>query len=512
MNADVLLALMAKASAVFAREGEFLSFPLTPLVFSAAHLGFQDGTLPPSESLTAMAEFSRIINTIPDGVVYPPAKAAILWDVFHDVFQTAQLANSNRTQEEERQYQAALAVLYSTDQEGLRKPTAKYQAYRQWKDAWLTASQQLNNRSIEAQASSDPAVKQRWQQDRPILDRQLNDIMAHWQGEGFKDEIEKAEGIISALGAKSPSSMWESWRSLFGEGTNMLSTPDDAFFPSGFSPTDALREGAWQTFSLSRNEIASLVAQSPPELQARLDPTRQIDVDRITFEYTSVGVTRPWAPTDMFAARFWKLPAIAQILSDGAANPSGRLPGYVCGLVFARNIQTVAAAAPAPVAHPPSPLPFPPHVPSPPPSPPHVPPHPPLITPVWGPMGSAQRLTIARPFFFESVAGTPTHPLAASLSLQPRPAFAMPARTTLLAQPAKPATSPTPTVNVAAVSFARSRLQAFGVRRIVLPQGGSAQPQPSPQPAPSTPPDIQILAFICKRVPQCPDPDPTLTW
>ena len=43
-------------------------------------------------------------------------------------------------------------------------------------------------------------------------------------------------------------------------------------------------------------------------------------------------------------------------------------------------------------------------------------------------------------------------------------------------------------------------------------------PEPAPAPPPTTPPpterpgEITILAFICKRVPRAPDPDPALFW
>ena len=38
-------------------------------------------------------------------------------------------------------------------------------------------------------------------------------------------------------------------------------------------------------------------------------------------------------------------------------------------------------------------------------------------------------------------------------------------------------------------------------------------PPPPPPPAPqANPEEIAILAFICRRVPRCPDPDPTLAW
>jgi len=40
--------------------------------------------------------------------------------------------------------------------------------------------------------------------------------------------------------------------------------------------------------------------------------------------------------------------------------------------------------------------------------------------------------------------------------------------------------------------------------------GGATKPDPAPETKPSD--EITILAFICKRLPLCPDPDPALSW
>lgn len=489
MNSNVSLALMAKATAVFARENQFLTFPMTPVVWQAARLGFQSGALSPIDTLNAMAEFSHMVNVVPVGVMYPSTEESVIWDVFHDVFATAVLAHSTRTPQEEADYKAAIAELYTTGPDGLRNPTPKYQAYHQWEDAWTSAKQVISQRAIEAQSSSDPNVKQRWQQDEPALGAHLNDITARWQAEGFKDEIERAIRVIGDLGAKSPDQTWAGWRSQFGEGINSLTTPaGQTFFPTGFTPTDALREGAWQQFTLSRAEIANLVALAPAELRARLDPAQQVDVDRITFEYTSVEVTRPWAPTDMFSATFWKLPPTARALSDGAPTPSGCLTASIWGIVFARNIQTVAAAPPP--SAPPAPIPVP-------------PPRPPAPVPVrWGPV-------VGRPPLMEF------HPeLAGSVARVATPAAGAPPRVMMAAAPvratvaATAAPAPMPAQKVQLVNTAITRLQVTGTQRIVMLPPSSA----SPPPPPPGPPDIYVLALICRPVPRCPNPDSALKW
>jgi hypothetical protein len=488
---------MAKATAVFAQQGQFLTFPMTPIVWQASRLGFQDGALSPVDTINAMAEFSHMVNVVPVGVMYPSTEESIISDVLHDVFAAAILARSIRTPQEEADYQTALAELFKTRPDGLRDPTPKYQAYQQWEDAWTLVKQNINQRAIDAQSTSDPAIKQSWQRDEPALDAHLNEVMAQWQTAGFKDEIEHALRIIGDLGAKSPDQTWQGWRSQFGEAAgsgataaniNALTTPTgETFLPTGFSPIDALRDGAWQQFTLSRAEITNLVALAPPELRARLDPTQQLDVDRISFEYTSAQVTRPWGPpADMFSAKFWKLPRTARALSDGAPAPSGRLTALISGIVFARNIQTVAATPPPPTP--------------PPPPPPHpIPVH-------WGAVVGQPPLMTFHPAFAGSVAHVATPGASAPTRMM---MAAAPARATIAATAAP---APMPAQKVQLVNTAVTRLQVTGTQRIVVPPPQLSSPPPPPPPPPPVPPDIYVLALIYRLVPRSPNPDPALTW
>jgi hypothetical protein len=482
MDSIVSLALMAKASAVFAGDDQFLSFPITPIVWQAARLGFQSGGLSPTDTVGAMSEFSRLVNIVPTGVMYPPQEESLLWDVYHDIFSSATLARSIRTSQEENDYQAASAILYTVRPDSMRMPTAKYQAYQQWEDAWITTKQVLNQRAVEAQSSVDPAVKDRWQRDQPALEAHLNEIMGRWQAEGFKDDIERALRIVHQLGAKSPEQLWTEWSNQFGETVNSLSGPTgDTFFASGFSPTDALREEAWQQFCLSRAEIAGLVAQAPAGLRLRLSPGEEVGLDSISFDYTSVKITRPWAPTDLFGARFWKLPPTARMLCDGAVAPNGRLPGYVSAIVLARNIKSVAAVS----------------QPTKPPVTPPVRVHP----PGWGPIIGKPPFVAFHPVLLET--NTP-------LAHQPAATIAMPAHAIVSSTPVHDAAIPMSLHREQAINSAVLRLQSAGVKRIVLPIG-TIPPLPKPA-VPPTSPDIYVLALICRRLPRCPDPDPSLAW
>jgi hypothetical protein len=68
--------------------------------------------------------------------------------------------------------------------------------------------------------------------------------------------------------------------------------------------------------------------------------------------------------------------------------------------------------------------------------------------------------------------------------------------------------------------LARSRLRLGSILTGPVLIGGTATPDPAPtppptptpEPAPSREGEVTVLAFICKRTPRSPDPDPTLSW
>jgi hypothetical protein len=342
MDSPVALALMAKAQAVFGSENFFLSFPVVPQPFTKEKLSFIAGGTVSAESLTGIAEFTRLVNLEPGKPVWLPTGDTYLWDAYGDVLKSAQLALSIRTAEEEVSYQAALKYLHIVHVDGTWEDTPQVKVYKQYRDASLALQQDYNNRKISADLSTDPAIKQKWQNvDEPALKAQIQKLLNDWTTDGYKAQIEDAESTFARLGAKSSQQTWEQWQSQLNPQIDTFTdTSGQSVFITGFSPSDILDEPTWQRFTLSGDEVATLVSQAPDELKKRLAPDAvNLDIDMLSLEYTSVYLTRPWLQPGVFDARFWRFNDGTPPLSDGKTQPSGRFPAYVVSVVFARNIE-----------------------------------------------------------------------------------------------------------------------------------------------------------------------------
>jgi hypothetical protein len=505
MDSLTQLALMTKAMLVFGAPGTFLSFPaLEPLSYPPDQLDF---TQLANRSTPVYPEFCRLVDTIPRDVLYTAASGTPFSAEYGKVLQQAQTAQSMLTSQETAALQQALAFLYVQQPDGTRADSSALVAYYQYQQAYFTAMQAYVSQKSTAGASTDPAVQAQWQNvDEPRLRAAVQAAQDAWVTNGDKAQVEQAQAVQEACAAKSPVLQWQAWRDAFSPDLDELTAPDGSSYTlAAYSPFDILTQADWPTFTLSGAEIAQLASQAPAELKNIFQPEAGApSVSSLSFEFCSVTVNRSWCHPEVFGARFWRLSDPSELLSDGATPPQGECPGYITGLVFARNIvvtDTGGTGTPLP----PRPLKvFPPIllrpgtvVPTRPPimvKPPTVIPDP--VGPVRVPAGPvAEALAPV-------ATGTATGTIAA-----PRPPVLDPA-------PRPPVADEAPVISP--VTFDRLNLGTFKTVPIgpvqSPPAPSNTEPPPAPgggQPASGT---VSILAFICTQLSRCPDPDPTLTW
>ena len=98
---------------------------------------------------------------------------------------------------------------------------------------------------------------------------ELDALQAQWIIAGHKNEVEAAQSKVVSLGARSPMQTWAEWNSRFNREIDTLTGASDNFtvFPSLFSPSNALEEGAWKPFKLSEQEVKVLLNEAPAELR-----------------------------------------------------------------------------------------------------------------------------------------------------------------------------------------------------------------------------------------------------
>ncbi|HEY9748599.1 MAG TPA: hypothetical protein V6C63_07965 [Allocoleopsis sp.] len=504
MDAATQLALMAKAKKVFGNDQTFLSFPVTPLPYTKQQLDFQA-----EKNLENLQKFSTLVNQIPRGDAWLPTGAQYLWDVYDSILKEATFADSTRNAAEEVAYQNALRYLFIPHEDGTRSDSPVFTTYKRYKDAWIVAQEQYAAAKSTALYSTDAAEKQRWQDiEEPTLRAQISDRLSQWIVDGYKNEVEAAQAKFVSLGARSPVATIQEWRNLFIAEIDTVTSAVDlsSALSSSFSPSNALAEGAWQSFKLTEAEVNALVAEAPAELRSRLGVTNA-SIASLTFEFSSATVLRPWFNSDVFKTRFWRFPD-GRVLCNGATPPSGVCPAYVTALVFARKLvitpkakttsppstkndfkfSAIAQIDPKVFQEVPQPVP---------------PPQKTILA------DQAQlKPNLSKQILIDQIRIKPSRmqPMQA-----PRSASYLPRDTARWSDIQIHETPPIISQEVLRHRFERLEEASFE-RLPTSPQEtptNQAPPVTQPQPQDDS---IYVLAFICKQLPKCPDPDLGLQW
>jgi hypothetical protein len=488
MDAIAQLALMTKAKLVFEEPGTFLSFPATmPLNYSAEQLNFAQATSP--SAMTVFSEFSRLTNSLSQGVIFEPNLDILLWDVYENMLQTAQVAQGTLTPQQKVNLQNANAVLYTENSDGTQSDSPVLISYKQHEQVWLSATQNYKVQQITAINSNDPAVKAQWlNTDEPLARGQVQAAESAWETQGYKAEVEQAQQIEITAAASSPQLKWQNWIAHCNPNIDFLTdTNNQTFCPTFYSPSDITDQPTWPAFTIGPSEIPQLISQAPKELAGLFGITPAASaINSLSFEFCSVVLNRAWFGATAFEERFWRFADPSMSLCDGNNPPNGECTSYITGLVLARNVVEVTHVGTGPVQPQPVRL-FPPVLLRPDPTP--------IIRPVRTPVltrpGATPRFGAKQAFLMSARETMTPPPAILSTPDVTRRKFVFPRNVSFVSLP--PASLPTKTTlsNQNAVA--------------------AAIPAPGAQPSAAVP-QITILAFICKQLAKSPNPDPALDW
>jgi hypothetical protein len=267
-----------------------------------------------------------------------------LWDIYESLKHVDLAASSAIvTSQEEKNYKDALKVLFEKGEDGRsgRQDSQALIAYNQCRDAWFKAHHDYNEKRISAEFSNDFNRTQWRDKDEPSLRAKIDEVEKRWNINN-RAKVEEAQRIVASYGNKNPELIWSKWMEMYNESIDKVTNPgtNEKFVQTTFAPSNAFSEIAWQKFSLTREEAKKLISEAPTDLKHRLFPTEQvdIDIDSLSFEYSSVVVKRHWLATDLFRARFWKF-TDGNLFSDGQIETIGMCPAYVAALIFVRNLE-----------------------------------------------------------------------------------------------------------------------------------------------------------------------------
>jgi hypothetical protein len=489
MDAAAQLALMTKAKAVFETPGSFLSFPaLSPLTFKPAQLNFSTALSDPAVG-AALEDFSRAVNVCPTDPLAPADQAEYLWD-HYDAWLTAMtLAHNELSGDDQAAYSAARAMLVVTDGNGIDSDSPVVVVYKQCRDAVINAQQAYTAAQLTATMSTDPKVQAAWQNtDEPRLRGALAAANNNWAAAGRKADVEAAQGVVARCEAQMPQKMWAGWRQSYTPSIDQVTdaASNASYVPSGFSPANIAAQG-WTTLTLGAAEIAALSQSAPAALKSLFGAVGTSGISSISFDFRSASIVRPWFNPAMFTAKFWKFSDSTQ-LSDGATPAAGAWPAYISAVVFVRNVKVADAAQPAGSAAPARLL-------------LNISPHAALSATVVAPRSipqaiAAPRIAVRGPFGFGAELALPVPPAVRAAAVFANSGIVRPA------QPVRPV-----------IPVAQS------IHPVLRLNTATYQAPPPASPPAVTPPatapvddSISVLAFICRALPKCPDPDPDLQW
>lgn len=498
MDALAQLALMTKAKLVFESSDTFLSFPaLSPVSYAPDRWAF----LPTVHDMSVFSEFSQLTNALPQGALFQPSLDNTLWNVYLNVLRSAQLAQGTLSDEQNARLQEAQALLQTQGPDGLPVPSAAALAYGAYQQAYIRATQRYKAQQLTAEASSDTGVQAQWQNvDEPALRAQVDAAESDWETKGFKAQVEQARQIVQQSAAESPALQWQSWKSQCNPDIDFLTdTSNQTFGPTVFLPYDAPGQSNWPSFTMTGAEIQQLASQAPPELANAVGTaTPNSTIDSVSFEFCSVALGRPWFHPEVFAAQFWKFSDSSVQLSDGGVPPHGQWPAYITALIFARNIAVTSHTVGGGVQT--QPLAYFPQI---------------MLRAATVDAQPAASKPVLQPVMFAA------QPAFAAPMIAARPIAARPVAVMAVKPPAAAIVKPAPVAAIAVHPVVMTRLNAAAFTMQPAAATPSSQPSSSPgaaaasapasQPSPATG-QVSILAFVCKRLPKCPNPDPNLQW
>jgi hypothetical protein len=472
MDAYVQLALIEKATRVFATDaGVILSFPLlTPLSFTSAELAALAAPATAAD-YAALADFARAANFLPRDIV-ASASERMLWDIYRDVLTRAEVAVGRGTS---AAADDDVSILYDIAADGTRVESQVLTRYRQYRDAWFAAREDYAAHRSTGELSDDPAVRQRWiDVDEPQLRAVLNAAQHDWETLGQRTPIEAALQTERNAALHDPRTRWADWSADFNPDIDMLTDAGGGqFAPTALSPRDFAGQSAWPSFDLSAGEMKALVDGAPAALKAALDDGAGSDIDHVSFEYRSVAFIRPWFHPEALTSQVWRSSDPDLMLSDGADPPNGICPAYAAACVFVRNIKVLQKGVS--VGHSFRDLRF-------------------TIDPR---RLTRRNLQVDRALLTRA---TPKPAPGASTTAASARIFRALGNASFTLAPRTTPAAIDPIVH----------------GDIHLPRNvfGTPVPTPPPSPPPSPPPpdELSILAFICRRLPQAPDPAPDLRW
>ncbi|GGF27635.1 hypothetical protein [Hymenobacter cavernae] len=460
--------------------------------------------------------------------------------VYHDILTSCAPATSKRTQQQQQRYEQALQFLQQTVASATGQQVDMLTNYEYYNGIYKQALSAYKNAKIAAdtaQGEGAAEIKQQWAAEEPSLKSACDLAMVNWETKGRKTEVENKLADFMLLAGDSPTKTVADLKLDYEEFARATAVDTLAneitYLPTHFSPINFFDDAViWQKLSLDKAEVLGLLQRAPERLRKLFDLDAAVDIENMTLDYTVVDIVREWFHfQDFLLQRYWKLPAGRLPVSDGQGQ--GKLPSFPDKMIFVRNIKIVSKQTPQPTP-PTNKLDF----------------YKLLFSKVKASIApvlqnkvqvfqtresqnkaliktmtdlaarKGRPLTVVQPAAVKTRFNFRTAPLvlqpAAQLTVA-QPMVALRSDKLLMGSVVKAAAAPAATVattRMATISpgILASRIPTGVVGPRVLQPTVTAPPPPPVQLQVTEQKEMELLGFICRVVPACPNPDPELQW
>ncbi|KUG07652.1 hypothetical protein [Solirubrum puertoriconensis] len=304
-------------------------------------------------ALLRAADFANLVNFVaqPGALVSPAADK--LSAVYRRTLQICQPARSTRTASQERSLKSAMTYLNRVVKTDDGQRMSRLDNYLRYKEAYQQALTAYKNASIAAQLAEGEGaeeLKRQWAEQEPALREARDRALLNWEKKGLRAAVESRQATALRLMGSSPATTIANLTADFDLLAKVTALDGQGgeveYLPTQFSPSNFFEDHVgWQKLTLSKAEIGGLLGKAPASLQQLFDVGATRNLENLTVEYAVVELQRSWFRfEDFLLQRFWRLPAGEAPLADQQGR--GQLPAFPSKLIFVRNVKVTSWTTP----------------------------------------------------------------------------------------------------------------------------------------------------------------------
>jgi hypothetical protein len=353
-------------------QNVFYTFATPGVAIAESDLNF--GDLSTKEQIKASGDFALLVNNIPNPDKAWSLTGKKIWDIYHDAITNITLPDSTLSDREQSMLTKAQNYLVQTttqkdpftgDEKKIVGPSGYVKAYTTYQSSYTNALASYNN--VRIQANLPTATSEQIQQfnlNGPALRNNVITAYQSWEGEGYKDSVEEARGIVANLTGKGPAAMYSDLRANYdidkratiGGDTYLLTS----YFPDGVLGTKY--DGSWTKFYFELKDASTYQQSSSTSWGASggaswglwhastsaeygsSQSEFQADTKglKLSVELIQVPLLRAWLNATIFTSRGWKWDRSSGFgpISNGESPPNlnGLMPIFPTSMIIARNL------------------------------------------------------------------------------------------------------------------------------------------------------------------------------